>query len=347
MKASFYFNIDIVGACNLTCPSCPNGNLKGAVTNPKGFMQPDLLQKIITKAKAEYQISGVGLFNWYEPLLHPQLPALIKIVKDAGLQCDLSSNLNILKNPEAIVAANPNSIRISISGFNQNTYKLTHQGGDVEKVKENMQLLADAIKSTNSKTKTHVLYHRYLGNLDEEISLKAYSEKLGFEFKPVWAFFMPLEKLMSYGYPELNEAKITEEDKAIIDRLAIPLKDMLQAARLRKDRPCKLKDSQMTMDCQGRVQLCCAVFDSTRFTLANFLDHSKDEFQEKKDMNEMCTKCMDRGLHAYATYDVPNLNTMAKLRIFNHYANAGFAFEFPGVKGYLKRKVGNLLSSAK
>src|SRR5262245_50447465 len=71
--------VDIVGACNLRCPSCPVGNT-GPV-NEKGLMSTDLFQRIINKAAAEFGICGVLLFNWTESLLHPQLPEFIRIVK--------------------------------------------------------------------------------------------------------------------------------------------------------------------------------------------------------------------------------------------------------------------------
>jgi len=48
----FFFNIDVLGSCNLRCPSCPVGNSRD-VRLPTGFMEPPLLAAIIAKAKAE------------------------------------------------------------------------------------------------------------------------------------------------------------------------------------------------------------------------------------------------------------------------------------------------------
>jgi hypothetical protein len=63
----FFFNVDVLGSCNLRGPSCPVGNTKD-VEPPTGFMDPPLLAAIITKAKSECEVAGVGLFHWTEPI---------------------------------------------------------------------------------------------------------------------------------------------------------------------------------------------------------------------------------------------------------------------------------------
>ena len=136
-KDRFDIDIDICGACTLRCPSCPQGNVKD-YRLPQGFMAPELLQEIVTKARAECRRPNISLFNWAEPLLHPQLPELIRIVQDAGIPCHLSSNLDILPDADALMAANPASLRISTSGFSQEIYGRTHRGGDIERVKTHM-----------------------------------------------------------------------------------------------------------------------------------------------------------------------------------------------------------------
>ena len=102
--------MDVSGACNLRCPSCPVGNI-GYVT-PTGLIDLDLFRRIIAKASDEYRIKNVSLFNWGEPLLHPKLSELIRIVKSYGHRCQLSSNLNLLRNIDEVLAARPDYFRI-------------------------------------------------------------------------------------------------------------------------------------------------------------------------------------------------------------------------------------------
>jgi MoaA/NifB/PqqE/SkfB family radical SAM enzyme len=62
--------VDICGACNLRCPSCPVGGI-GYKDSTLGLMDVDLFRKLIAKADDEFRIKGVNLFNWGEPMLNP------------------------------------------------------------------------------------------------------------------------------------------------------------------------------------------------------------------------------------------------------------------------------------
>ncbi len=196
-KPRFFFLIDILAACNLRCPTCPVGN-SGDQRWTGGTMSPDLLRRILQKATDECDVTGVALYNWTEPLLHPQLPEMIRLVNEFGLLCDLSTNLNRLKNPEALLRANPHSIVISLSGFTQEIYSRTHTRGDIERVKENLIRLAAAKRATGARTHLYIRYHRYRDNLHDEIQMRQFAREHDISFQSVWAFMMPLEKTLAY-----------------------------------------------------------------------------------------------------------------------------------------------------
>jgi MoaA/NifB/PqqE/SkfB family radical SAM enzyme len=309
-KPRFFFNIDVLGSCNLRCPSCPVGNSRD-IKLPTGFMDPRLLAAIIAKAKAECAVVGVGLFNWTEPVLHPKLPELIRIVESNGIPCHLSSNLNQMRNIDAILAANPYSFRISASGFTQDVYGYTHRGGDIERVKQHMIELADAKRRLNATTLIHVLYHRYKHNLADERPMREFAHSLGIGFEGVWAFMMPLEKILAYVDDDPTEATLTDEDHQLIGNLALPLKEAIAAAEKHREAPCSLRDGQMTMDFEGNVQLCCSTYDTRRFTLGKYLASSFEELQAKKHAHDMCARCMHRGVHVYGTYGSPEFDNIA------------------------------------
>jgi MoaA/NifB/PqqE/SkfB family radical SAM enzyme len=308
--ARFFFNIDVLGSCNLRCPSCPVGNTKD-FKPATGFMDPQLLAAIIAKAKSECEVTGVGLFNWTEPILHPRLPELIRIVESNGIPCHLSSNLNQMRNIDAILAENPYAFRISASGFTQDVYGYTHRGGNIERVKAHMVELAEARRRQNATTQIHVLYHRYKHNLADERPMREFAESLGIGFEGVWAFMMPLEKILAYVNDDPTEATLTDEDHQLIGNLALPLKEAIASAEQHREAPCRLRDAQMTMDFEGNVQLCCGTYDTRRFALGRYLVHSLEELQAAKYAHDMCGRCMRRGAHVYGTYGGPEFDAIA------------------------------------
>ncbi len=317
MGKDFTFVIDVIGSCNLRCPSCPVGNSQQA-RQPSGLMSPDLLERIIAKAVGECDLGSVSLYNWTEPLLHPQLAELVEIVARRGVNCLLSSNLNVLKNIDAVLSAGPRELRISVSGFHQETYGTTHVGGQIQRVKENMVQLADARRRTRSKTKIRVAFHRYLHNFADELAMRSFAESLGFDFQPLWALLMPLEKNLAYLGETCTDATITEQDQQLIDRLALHPGDAAAVGRRHREQPCVLQDQQMALDFEGYAVLCCGVFDRQKYRLAAYLDTPLDELQALKKRHSLCGSCMSHGLHVVGMYGTPELDEVAMHRIRQH-----------------------------
>lgn len=273
-------------------------------------MEPELLVRIVQKAASECLVTGINLFNWTEPLLHPGLPELIRIVRDAGIPCHVSSNLNLLPDADAIMATNPASFKISVSGFTQEGYGFTHRGGDIEQVKKHMVELAEAKRRNHSTTRIFVTYHRYRHNLKEEPMMRAFAAGLGFDFDPVWALLFPLEKILSCVDSASSGSPLGKEDRQLIDSLALPLKETLAAAQKYHHEPCCLRDAQISLDFQGNVILCCGVFNAGKFTLGNYLDMPLDEIQAIRKSHTMCTSCMECGIHAFLTYRIPEMEEL-------------------------------------
>ena len=128
-------NSDVAAACSLRCPSCPVGNI-GKI-NPTGLIDKDLFRKIIEKADREYNIWQVSLFNWGEPSLHP---------------CPSSINYTGSTAPYRVWCVDWTiysalSQRYSASLFSDLLRRSTaqsHVRGNIERVKENMRLVAES-----------------------------------------------------------------------------------------------------------------------------------------------------------------------------------------------------------
>ena len=296
--------IDIVGSCNLRCPSCPVGNL--GYVNPTGLLDLDLFRRILEKADREYQLHMVSLFNWGEPFLHPELPELIRIVRRRGLRCQISSNLNIMRNEEEVLRAEPNRFRISLSGITQETYGKTHARGEIEVVKENMIKLAETYRRVGpNRTRFEVYFHKYRNNLHEEQPVREFCESLGFPFNSDWAFHMGYENMM-----EVIEDRLTPEKRAFVEgEFALPVLEAAREAQRFRDDPCHLIDEQLVVGLDGRLLPCCVIYEQEEHTLGSFLDMTTADVREAKQGLDVCGTCTKHGLHKYFTYyDDPRLN---------------------------------------
>jgi MoaA/NifB/PqqE/SkfB family radical SAM enzyme len=298
--------IDVIGSCNLRCPSCPVGNM--GPLNETGLMPREMFERIVTRAYDEFDVRCVALFNWTEPLLHPHLPEFIRFVKNKGMFCMISSNLNVLRNIDEVLKAGPDWFRISLSGFTQEVYGQTHKHGQIERVKENMRKLSEAIKRLGVKrTMVSVNYHVYKHNIHETEPMRKLAEELGFQWFPSWAYYMPLEKVFSLLDNELS----AEEEQFVEEAFALPIRKSLEAAKQFKDfSRCTLLEDQLAINVKGELALCCGVYDMHNSVnkLGNFLDMTREDIERAKSHHPTCQRCGSEGIQHYLTFpDIPKL----------------------------------------
>ncbi|MBX3454266.1 radical SAM protein [Ferrovibrio sp.] len=311
-KPELVFYIDVFSHCNLRCPSCPVGNwTKGEALSEGGLMSPDLLRRLLEKAVSEATVKSVGLYNWTEPLLHPNIAELLTLVKSFGLFTSISTNLNKLEREDALLASGVDWIRISVSGFTQEIYERGHRHGNIERVKDNMRRLAAARDRQNAKTDIEVFYHRYLDNEADEAAMKAFAESLGFRFVKAWAYFMPVEKMLTYLHPDKPFTKLTAEDQALIDRLALEPKQAAAISREHHLKDCDLYN-YLTIDTTGEVYLCCAVSARESNRIGNYLDVPLAEIQARQRKHDLCGPCMEDGLQVLYGHADPAFNDLAE-----------------------------------
>ncbi|HLF92694.1 MAG TPA: radical SAM protein [Planctomycetota bacterium] len=289
--------VDVLSSCNLRCPSCPVGNM-GAI-NPASLIDKGLFTRLIEKATTDYHITQVSLYNWAEPVLHPELPELIRIVRGRGVPCHISSNLNLLRNVEEILRAGPEFFRISLSGFTQEVYARAHVRGDIEQVKENMRILSEAKKKTKNKaTKIEVFYHKYRHNLHEVEPMRAFAEGLGFAFTEAWAYLMPAEKVM-----DLAEGKLVGAEREFVEtQFALPIAKAVEASRRFRHEPCRMLDQQIVLDLRGNLILCCGVYDYEKNGVGSFLEMTPEGLERAKRAHPTCSRCVRNGIHTYLEY---------------------------------------------
>ncbi|MDH3326104.1 MAG: hypothetical protein OEM38_05225 [Gammaproteobacteria bacterium] len=296
--------IDIAGTCNLKCPSCPVGNFSDSdflsELKPKGFMDKILFSSIIKRIRDENPGERVlvNLFSWGEPLLHPDLPEFIDELNELGMACNLSSNLNITKNLDKVIKANPYKLRVSLSGFFQENYAISHTKGDVFLLKSNLYKIRYLLNKYKSNTQIEICYHLYSHNVDQDIFfMYQLSEELGFEFSPTWAYLMPVEKALRY-----YETKSADVFPEISNNMIISPDDAFNITNGIESSDCDLRSRMTQINYDGSVQLCCGTYDPHYVIAKNYLETSTEELRERKYSNPLCGTCMKHNLHKISMY---------------------------------------------
>ncbi len=195
--------------------------------------------------------------------------------------------------------ANPTNLKVSLSGFTQETYGKTHAGGDLALVKANLYRLRHDLDKYKAATRVWVGHHLYRNNQHQLPEVAAVCRELGFEHHPIAAFFQPLERLIEVAegkgapHPILDE--LLEHPSSYVPRL--------KASRS-GDYDCELRFNQTAINHDGTVALCCSVYDRENMLGAHFLEHDHAALEAMKYAHPFCRTCMAHGV-AYVPAEVP------------------------------------------
>jgi MoaA/NifB/PqqE/SkfB family radical SAM enzyme len=177
--------IDPLARCNLRCPLCPTG--RGHNTSAgKGILSLDLYVKILDQLP---KLRTLLLFNWGEPLLHPQIDEIIGIAARRGITVHAHSNLSLKKDEaffERLIDAGLDSLWVSLDGASEETYTRYRVGGDFGLALANLELLARTRRRLRSKTPRLVwkfIVNRH--NAHEVETARRMARELGVEFTTV------------------------------------------------------------------------------------------------------------------------------------------------------------------
>jgi organic radical activating enzyme len=292
-----FYTIDVVGTCNLMCPSCAHGV---AGEKPlRGMMSFDNFTRVIDKIIRENElVTHLSLYSWGEPLLHPRLPDIIKHLHERGIASAVSSNLSIKSADQIkkVVQANPEFLKISLSGYYPATYNETHTGGDINLVKSNLYRLRHYIDKYNADTFVDVNYHLYRNNNAKNLQkMQDLCNELGFSLSATYSLIMPLERCLDYC-----DGISDPQTKALQDLLLVNIDEGLEVTKEFRSNTCPFKDNQTNINWDLSVPVCCTVFSRPGTIVSpNYLKTPFEEIKQGKNNVEICTQCIKTGLPAY------------------------------------------------
>jgi len=311
-------------SCNVGCKTCPVGRKE---FEPGGLMKLEMLKRIMDKCTKEARVITVQLYHYNEPFLIPYLNEMVKMVHNYGIPVFLSSNLVIFKNVASVLAENPETLLISVSGWTQEIYERSHKDGEIEKVKANMKEVA-RLKGPN--THVQVSWHKYRYNEHEEPLMQEFAESLGFQFVPYGTGLIPQDRAMKVW-------KTGVEDPAGEDTL-VPVKDAQKLCFDRRNWPCILQTQILPINGQGIVLNCSNRSDEANLR-GSLFDTTVSEIFTKRKTDAACKACQSVGAHIYATQAYTR-SLYSPVRVAEDmYRKLGLAGRFPKFSAWATRNL--------
>jgi MoaA/NifB/PqqE/SkfB family radical SAM enzyme len=248
----------------------------------------------------------INLFIWSDPLLHPNLPEIIKMNSDLGLGSFLSTNLNVhTEKLERIIQSNPPFIKITCSGFGKKNYETNQAGAKWDLFYKNMLELSRLIKKYNASTAIEVFFLITKENVMEYKDTAKFAQDLGFRITAGLSMIFPKYAMDFIENIPLHSGAL--KAKALMHR---ELGEMLAAAKTEHEKPCPSRIGFPNINWDLSVLSCCN-FNQERLA-PNFFDTNIKELIKLKDNSALCQKCISYSLHRYGNVQA-NLGYVQRL----------------------------------
>lgn len=289
------YAIDIAGACNLKCISCPH-----AYNNPaerrSGLMSLVNFERVIDKIVRESPFVGnLQLYQWGEPTLNKWLPDMLRYANKQGIKCAISSNLNVPADYQAIIEAKPEWLRLSTSGWDEH-YEITHTEGKWGVFINNLREVCRLRNNMHPEMKVEVFFHLYRHSQKSELKKwQVICNELGIELHPVYAYLISLDDVLAYreGKPLPPQAQKASE------MLLFPLDEGLAEAQKESHLPCDTFRC-ININWDLSVSNCMMYYYPTdNVAVNNYLDTSLENIMNVREDCNLCQRCMDKGVHRY------------------------------------------------
>jgi radical SAM protein with 4Fe4S-binding SPASM domain len=141
--------IEPTNLCNLACPTCPTGTGKIA---PLPSMSLERFDQVLGALAPKMR--NLALWNYGEPLLNRDLPAMIAHAKEAGVGVvKVSSNVHFLDGDRglALLRSGLDVLILSVDGASQATYETFRKDGDFDRVARSVAWLCAEKKRLSLK----------------------------------------------------------------------------------------------------------------------------------------------------------------------------------------------------
>ena len=293
--------VDVVGHCNLRCTMCPQGNVEGLKGNRRfGVMPPHLLATLLQRLAREGLLGEfVNLYNWGDPILHPQLDELLDIVAAHGRKAIISTNLSVAPtHVDRLLRSSTDLLIISISGMTQEVYQRNHRGGRIDRVLGNARTLAGAAGQVRQVLLKYLVFDYNRHEIEPAMEFAAAH---GLHFG---AYRGAVPSAESYLLAQAGTSYFSAT-RPFVGSACAPTSPM---------RTCP-QESTLVIDHAANLEICCVAWQNRYGQSA--LTADLRQYLLTKLQNATCTACLGSGYAHQKHYDVidPTLLPFMRPRI--------------------------------
>ncbi len=133
----FWLNVELTNRCQLDCFFCSRQTSR----RPLGEMSLDCADLIVRQA-AEHQGCALRLTGWGEPLLHPQVGQIVRLIKEAGLALKIYTN-GLALTPELMdifIETEVDDLQFSLQGLTPAQYEFNRRRSSYAKLRAKMEM---------------------------------------------------------------------------------------------------------------------------------------------------------------------------------------------------------------
>jgi len=242
----------------------------GKMRRKKGFMDFGLFTRIVEENKSILREKPVDLDNAGEPLLHPRISDMVRLLHEEGIASYFSTNATLLTKSIArkLIESGLDGIIFSFDGVTKNTYEKIRVGASFDAVLRNIVNFLELkrkLKADNPVTTMQILLMKETKH--EVLNFIKFATKLGVDQ-------IVIKRTHAWGH------EVESWKKVIL-------------------KPCKAPWSSVVILWDGTVSLCCRDYNA-EFPLGNLNSQSLKEIWNGARM-QYVRKLMARGMR----YKIP------------------------------------------
>jgi len=271
--------LELTNHCNMDCTFCPYGHQ----TRAQGYLDFELLKKIVDELVRENISNTIELTGYGEPLMNPDWYRICKYIIDSGLKLNITTNGIVLteSTTKKILELNPEDIIISLQTPDEESFKIrkTSMKFDayVKRLKRFIELYTESNATSNIRMRfLNTLGTKYM-SFPELVSVHNTKEDLISSITD-WVKIIDDISSLKFDRQEVTKAlgkvaklqptmvhvtdRITLESYLCNDYWAYGLKDKEKIKYRTKYARCRSMTLESTMILwNGDVTLCCSDFN--------------------------------------------------------------------------------------